>query len=92
MFLFRAVHAACAEDKLWSLAALPGIGLLLPRSSTGRVGLLALSVSIAIEVGRLYHAPRIDSIRRTTFGGLILGYDLVWSDLECYAVGVGRAS
>lgn len=22
-------------------------------------------------------------------GGLVLGYDFVWSDLACYAVGVG---
>ena len=39
--------------------------------------------------GQLYHAPWIDSIRRTTLGGLVLGFDFVWSDLACYAVGVG---
>ena len=37
----------------------------------------------------MYHAPWIDSIRRTTPGGLVLGFDFVWSDLACYAVGVG---
>jgi hypothetical protein len=37
----------------------------------------------------LYHAPWIDSIRGTTLGGLILGYGYLWSDLACYAVGVG---
>ena len=42
-----------------------------------------------VEVGQLYHAPWIDSIRRTTLGGLVLGFDFVWSDLACYAVGVG---
>jgi hypothetical protein len=48
-----------------------------------------MSFSIAIELSQLYHAPWIDSIRHTTLGGLILGFDFVWSDLVCYAVGVG---
>lgn len=81
--------ASYAGDTLWALAAFLSIGLLLPRTSTGRVALLALSFSIFIEISQLYHAPWIDSVRRTTMGGLILGYDFVWSDLACYAVGVG---
>ena len=80
--------AAYAGDTLWATAAFLGIGLLLPRASTGRVALLAMSLSVLVEVGQLYHAPWIDSIRSTTLGGLVLGYDFVWSDLACYAVGV----
>lgn len=78
-----------AGDTLWALAAFLGLGLLLPRASTGRVAGLALGVSLLVEVGQLYHAPWIDSIRRTTLGGLILGYDFAWSDPACYAGGVG---
>jgi hypothetical protein len=81
--------AAYAGDTLWALAVFLGIGLLLPRASTGRVALLALAVSLMVEVSQLYHAPWIDSIRQTTLGGLILGYDFAWSDLLCYAIGVG---
>jgi hypothetical protein len=81
--------AAYAGDTLWALAAFLGIGLLLPRTSTGRVALLALAFSILIEISQLYHAPWIDAIRGTTLGGLILGYDFVWSDLACYTAGVG---
>ena len=84
-----AVVAAYAGDTLWATAAFLGFGLLLPRASTWRVALLAMSLSVLVEVGQLYHAPWIDSIRRTTVGGLILGYDFVWSDLACYAAGVG---
>jgi hypothetical protein len=80
--------AAYAGDTLWATAAFLGIGLLLPRASTWRVALLAMSLSVLVEVGQLYHAPWIDSIRRTRLGGLILGYDFVWSDLACYAAGV----
>ena len=81
--------AAYAGDTLWALAAFLGFGLILPRASTWRVALLAMSFSAMIEVSQLYHAPWIDSIRGTTLGGLVLGYGFVWSDLACYAVGVG---
>jgi hypothetical protein len=81
--------AAYAGDTLWALAAFLGLGLLLPRASTGRVAALAMVVSLAVEVGQLYHAPWIDSIRSTAVGGLLLGFDFVWSDLACYAAGVG---
>lgn len=81
--------AAYAGDTLWALAAFLGFGLVLPRASTSRIALLALTFSVLIEISQLYHAPGIDSIRHTTLGGLILGFDFVWSDLVCYAVGVG---
>ena len=57
-----------AGDILWALAALLGFGLILPRASTWTVALLAMAFSLLIEVGQLYHAPWIDSIRRTTLG------------------------
>lgn len=81
--------AAYAGDTLWALAAFLGVGLLLPRTPTWRVALLSLGFSAGIEVSQLYHAPWIDSIRGTTVGGLVLGFGFVWSDLACYAVGVG---
>jgi hypothetical protein len=81
--------AAYAGDTLWALAAFLGIGLILPRASTRTIAMLAMAFSAIIEVGQLYHAPWIDSIRRTTLGGLVLGFDFVWSDLACYAAGVG---
>ena len=81
--------AAYAGDTLWATAAFLVIGLVLPRASTWAVALLAMSFSVLVEVGQLYHAPWIDTIRRTTLGGLVLGFDFVWSDLSCYAVGVG---
>jgi hypothetical protein len=81
--------AAYAGDTLWALMAFLGIGLILRRASTWRVALLAMSFSVMIEVSQLYHAPWIDSIRRTKLGGLVLGFGFVWSDLACYAAGVG---
>ena len=81
--------AAYTGDTLWAFVAFLGIGLLLPRASTWAVAVVAMSFSVLIEVGQLYHAPWIDSIRRTTLGGLILGFGFLWSDLTCYVLGVG---
>jgi Protein of unknown function (DUF2809) len=81
--------AAFAGDTLWALAAFLGIGLILPRASTWTIACLAMSFSVAVELSQLYHAPWIDSIRHTKLGGLTLGFGFLWSDLACYAVGVG---
>jgi hypothetical protein len=81
--------AAYSGDTLWALAVYLGTGLVLPRASTRTIALLAMIFSVAIELSQLYHAPWIDSIRQTTLGGLILGFGFLWSDLSCYAVGVG---
>jgi hypothetical protein len=81
--------AAYAGDTLWALAAFLGIGLVLPRESTRTIASLAMAFSVAVEISQLYHAPWLDSIRQSTLGGLILGFGFLWSDLACYAVGVG---
>lgn len=78
-----------AGDTLWAVAAFLAIGLAMPRASTWVVAGLSLLVSLAVELSQLYHAPWIDSIRSTTVGGLLLGFGFVWSDLACYAVGIG---
>jgi hypothetical protein len=81
--------AAYAGDTPWALVAFLVVGLVVPRASIWAVAALSLSFSVLIEVSRLYHAPWIDSLRHTTLGGLVLGYGFLWSDLACYAVGVG---
>ena len=81
--------AAYAGDTFWAFAAFLGIGLILPRASTRTVAMLAMAFSVAVELGQLYHARWIDSIRQTTLGGLILGFGFLWSDLVCYTLGVG---
>ena len=44
-----------------------------------------MSTSIAC---RMNHARWI-AVRRTTLGGLVLGFGFLWSDLACYTVGIG---
>jgi hypothetical protein len=83
------VVATYAGDTLWALAAFLAFGLVMPRATTGRVAASALFLSVLIEVSQLYHARWIDAVRQTRLGGLVLGFDFVWSDLACYAVGIG---
>ena len=83
------VVAEYAGDTLWALTAFLGFAIAFPRWTTMRVAGAAMLFAAAIEVSQLYHAPWLDEIRRTTFGALVLGQGFLWSDILCYAVGVG---
>ena len=76
-------------DALWALMVFCGVGFLLRRASTVRVGLIAICFSCAVEISQLYHAPWIDAVRGTRLGGLALGSTFNWPDFIAYAAGVG---
>ena len=75
-------------DTLWALLVFLLLGFIWAQKSSFRIGVAALLFAYAIEFSQCYHAPWIDQIRDTTFGGLILGYGFLWSDLICYTVGI----
>ncbi|WP_055670012.1 DUF2809 domain-containing protein [Desnuesiella massiliensis] len=75
-------------DILWALMMFWIFGFIFNSFRTRNVALLALTFSFTIEISQLYHSPWIDNIRRTTLGGLVLGYGFLWSDLVCYSIGV----
>lgn len=80
--------ATYAGDTLWALTVFLVAGALSPRARMSRRAAIALAVSYGVEISQLYHAPWIDSLRRSTLGGLTLGVGFLWSDLVCYTVGV----
>jgi hypothetical protein len=80
--------ARYAGDTLWAVMVFGVVGLLAAGWSSSRVALATLVVCYAIEGSQLYHASWIDTIRDTRFGGLVLGYGFLWSDIICYTVGV----
>lgn len=78
-----------AGDALWALAAYLTVAFLFPRLPAGRVAASAGLFSLAVEVSQLYHAPWIDRVRQIRPAALLLGHGFLWSDLACYAAGVG---
>lgn len=75
-------------DVLWGLMIFFIIGFLFKEKSSRYVAIISVIFSISIEISQLYHAPWIDNIRKTTIGGLVLGYGFLWSDIICYIVGI----
>jgi hypothetical protein len=84
--------ARFAGDALWAAMVFWILGLIAPRRSTSALAAWAVGIACAVEVSQLYRAPWIDGVRSTTVGALVLGQGFLWSDLACYAVGVGLAA
>jgi hypothetical protein len=86
--LLPAVLGKYPGDALWALMIYLIVGFLRPSWSKLAVAGAALGLCFAVEFGQLYHAPWIDSVRRTTLGHLVLGSAFGSLDLMAYAVGV----
>ncbi|WP_166146007.1 DUF2809 domain-containing protein [Methylosinus sp. RM1] len=57
-----------------------------------RVAAAAMSIAIAVEAFRLYHAPWLDAFRLTLPGALILGRIFSLWNILAYAIGVAAAA
>lgn len=75
-------------DTLWGLMVFFIMAFIFNKSSTLKITIYSLVFSYCIEISQLYHREFIDNIRRTTLGGLVLGFGFLWSDLLCYSVGI----
>jgi hypothetical protein len=89
---FPAFIARYAGDTLWAALVFWLLALGWRRARTRGLAGGAIAIAFAVECSQLYHATWIDSIRLTRIGALVLGSDFLWSDLVCYAVGVGIAA
>ena len=76
-------------DALWALMIFIAVGFIFRKMETKAVALIGILFCYLIELSQLYHANWIDNIRKTTLGGLILGYVFSWRDLVAYAIGIG---
>ena len=77
-----------AGDTLWAVAVVVLLGLIFPRARTRWLALSAAGISLAVEGSQLAHPPWLEALRRVPGVGLVIGYDFVWIDLVCYAIGV----
>lgn len=80
--------AEYAGDTLWSLMLFLLVSAVQPSQPIGVRAVITFIVAFLVEVSQLYHAPWIDTIRRTTLGGLVLGFGFLWTDLVCYTLGI----
>lgn len=80
-----------AGDTLWAAMVYWLLALTWRRAGIIPLAAGSMTIATAVEVSQRYRAPWIDSLRSTTIGRLVLGSDFVWSDLACYATGVGIA-
>ena len=74
-------------DVLYALMVFFLLGLLFPSMPSIKLTLFAIIICFLIEVSQLYQADWINAIRNTRFGGLLLGYGFLWSDLISYLIG-----
>jgi len=71
----------------YALAWCMGLALLRPTARPRRVGLLALTICVSIEISQLWHPHVLEVARATLPGRLALGSGFAWADLPWYAVG-----
>ncbi len=75
-------------DSLWALLVFLLIRFLKPQMNLWISVWIAFTISVCVEVGQLYHAAWIDTIRATRLGSLILGSVFNWPDIPAYAIGI----
>lgn len=89
---FPAFIATYAGDALWAALVFWLLALRWRRRGTTLLAVSAVTIACAVEFSQLYHAPWIDSLRRTSLGALVLGRGFLPSDFACYAAGVTAAA
>lgn len=88
MFIFPNSIAPFIGDALWAMMVYFGFRFLFPILELLKNFNIALIFSFFIEISQLYQADWINTIRRTTLGGLVLGYGFLWEDLISYFIGI----
>jgi hypothetical protein len=75
-------------DVLWATMIYFIVRFFFPRLSIGKVTLISIIISYAVEFSQLYKAPWIDNMRHTFPGRMLLGETFFWGDLVSYTVGI----
>lgn len=88
MFIFPKNIAPFVGDALWAMMVYFGFRFLFLNLELSKIFIIAIIFSFLIEVSQLYQADWINVIRKTTLGGLVLGYGFLWEDLVSYFIGI----
>lgn len=82
------ISQSSAGDAIWAMMIYYGIRFLSPTMNYRQSLIISLAFCYVIELSQIYHAPWIDGLRKTTLGGLVLGFGFLWSDILAYTIGV----
>ena len=86
------VLSAYAGDALWAATVFWLGATIMTGARTRHLATGAFAIATVVELSQLIHIPWLDAVRATRLGALGLGQGFLWSDLVCYAVGVGAAA
>lgn len=84
----RAFFGKYPGDALWAAMLFLGLGVVMPRISSGRLAFTTLIAAYAVEFSQLIQEPWLLAIRHTRLGHLVLGSTFNCPDLVAYTVGV----
>ena len=86
------IVGAYAGDALWAATVYWLGATIFTRARTSHLAAGAFATATLVELSQLYHVPWLAAVRATRLGALGLGQGFLWSDLACYAAGVGAAA
>jgi Protein of unknown function (DUF2809) len=75
-------------SSLWALAVFVAIGLVCRTSTTQRVAVYALLISVVVEFSQLLNIAWLNEVRGTRLGHLFLGSTFNSPDLLAYVLGI----
>lgn len=75
-------------DALWAALVYWLIAWGWRYQPSNRIALAAFAVAATVECSQLCHATGLETLRRTTLGGLVLGWGFAWGDFVAYAAGI----
>jgi hypothetical protein len=75
-------------DAIWAGMIYLGFRFIQPLIPVKSSLIAALIFCYLIEISQLYQGEWLNQLRRTTLGGLILGFGFLWSDFLMYTIGI----
>jgi hypothetical protein len=77
---------------LWGAMVFLLFGIVLAERRRATIAAVALTIAIAVELFRLWHAPALDAFRATATGALQLGRVFSLWNILAYACGIALAA
>ncbi len=87
-WLFPAMLGKYPGDALWATMVFFGWRAIFPLKRLRAVAAIAATSALVIELLKLYQAPWLVAIRKSTLGHLVFGHVFSFENLIAYAAGI----